>query len=146
MDFKSFLSSFFLLVIFFGCNTPKKVFYNPNIICEIKSADGKIVLKSQIKFSSDKETEKENVINKMYDKILFNGIRQNQCVLNRLINDPNPKINFEDFLTSFWEDATRENEFHRIISRKKDNNETSTYIVEFNINKLKKHLDENNIK
>lgn len=146
MDFKPYLSFFFLTIIFIGCNTQKKVFYSPNISCELKTPDGKLVLKSQVKFSSDIKSEKNNVVNKMYDKILFNGIRQNQCVLIRLVNDPNPKTNFEDFFISFWEDESRENQFHKIISRKKNNKETSTYIVEFNINKLKKHLNENNIK
>lgn len=146
MDFKTYLSFLFFIMILIGCNTQKKVFYNPNVSCELKTPDGKLVLKSQVKFSSDKKSEKNNVVNKMYDKILFNGIRQNQCVLNRLVNDPNPKTNFEDFFISFWEDESREDQFHKIISRKKNNTETSTYIVEFNINKLKKHLNENNIK
>ena len=79
-----------IFVFALGCSAPKKMFYNPNVMCQLKTADGKVILTSQVKYSSNKRSDKNNVINKMYRKLLFNGLRQNQCVLNQLIFDPNP--------------------------------------------------------
>lgn len=145
MGFKSVLTSSIILFLL-GCNVQKGVYFNPNIICELKSSDGKIILKSQVKFSSDSKSEKNNLINKMYEKLFFNGLRQNQCVLNQLISNPNPKVNYEDFFLSFWNDNSREGKFHRLINRKIYLKKTSIYTVEFDINKIIKYLDENNIK
>ena len=144
-----FNCKFFFPVIFvfaLGCSAPKKMFYNPNVMCQLKTADGKVILTSQVKYSSNKRSDKNNVINKMYRKLLFNGLRQNQCVLNQLIFDPNPEVNYGDFLNSFWLNKSKEGEFHKVLSRTKSKNQTTSYTVEFDINKLKKHLNENNIK
>jgi hypothetical protein len=146
VGFKSVLTSLFFILFLFACKTQKGVYFNPNVICELKSPDGKIILTSQVKFSSDSKSEKNDLINNMYEKLLFNGLRQNQCVLNQLIINSNPKVNYEDFFLSFWNDNSREGKLHRVISRKRDLNKTSIYTVEFYINKLKKYLDENNIK
>ena len=82
----------------------------------------------------------------MYDELLFKGLRQNNCILNRIIIDPNPRIKFKSFLENFWNDDSREGKYHRILIKKKNQNSTSTYTVEFDIIKLNNYLNENNIK
>jgi hypothetical protein len=82
----------------------------------------------------------------MYEALFFNGLRQNNCVINQIIIGANPKIDHKEFLNNFWIDNSREGRFHRILSKKKNKNSTTTYYIEFDINKLKKHLNENNIK
>jgi len=137
---------FLCCMLFFGCKTQNKTFYTPTIICELKSSENKIILTSQVKFSGDKKSEKNNVINLMYDELLFKGLRQNNCILNRIIIDPNPRIKFKSFLENFWNDDSREGKYHRILIKKKNQNSTSTYTVEFDIIKLNNYLNENNIK
>ena len=137
---------FLSIVLMFGCKSPKKTYYQPSIVCELKTPDDKVTLKAQVKFSKTKASEKTNTINLMYEKLFFNGLRQNNCVLNQIIIDPNPRVNYKEFLNTFWYDDSREGEFHKVLSKKKNKNSTTTYYVEFDLNKLKTYLNENNIK
>lgn len=137
---------FLFCVLIFSCKTINKNYYPPTIVCELKTPDEKITLRSQVKLSIDNKSEELNIVNRMYEVLFFNGIRQNNCVINQIIIGPNPKIDHKEFLNNFWLDNSREGRFHRILSKKKNKNSTKTYYIEFDINKLKKHLNENNIK
>jgi len=137
---------FLFCVVLFSCKTQNKNYYTPTIVCELKTPDEKITLRSQVKFSADNKTEELNIVNRMYEVLFFNGLRQNNCEINQIIIGANPKIDHKEFLNNFWIDTSREGRFHRILSKKKNKNSTTTYYIEFDINKLKKHLNENNIK
>jgi len=137
---------FLFCVILSACKTQNKNYYTPTIVCELKTPDEKITLRSQVKFSTDNKSEEFNIVNRMYEVLFFSGLRQNNCVTNQIIIGANPKTDYKEFLNNFWIDKSRDGRFHRIISKKENKNSTTTYYIEFDINQLKKHLNENNIK
>lgn len=140
-----------IVILLIGCKSQFNTYYTPSIYCELMTPDEKVVLRSAMNYSVNKrlsidtKKDKNNVINGMYEKLFFNGLRQNNCELNQLIFDPNPRVNYSQFLNQFWNDNNRENNFHKVLRQNIKTN-SLIYVVEFDVNKLKNYLNENNIK